>query len=46
VPYGWSPGVPPLASAYVGLDGAAAADPAGPVLAGSLGEGCRAASGG
>jgi hypothetical protein len=37
----------PLAGVYVDLDGAAAADPAGPVLAAStFGEGCKAAPGG
>jgi hypothetical protein len=35
----------PLAGAYVGPDGAAAADRTGPVLAASFGEGCRAAGG-
>jgi hypothetical protein len=44
-------GLPPdpagtLAGSYVDLDGAAAADQAEPVLAGSFGEGCKAAPGG
>jgi hypothetical protein len=36
----------PLAGAYVGLDGAAAVDRAGPVLAASFGEGCKVTPGG
>jgi hypothetical protein len=45
---GWLPDpAGPLAGAYVGLDGATAADRAGPVLAAStFGEGCTTASGG
>jgi hypothetical protein len=38
--------VGPLAGAYVGLDGPAAADRAGPVLAGTFGDGCKAMPGG
>jgi hypothetical protein len=36
----------PLAGAYAGLDGATAADQAGPVLAASPGEGRKPSSGG
>ena len=36
----------PLAGAYVGLDGTAAADQTGPVLAAGFGEGCKVAPGG